>query len=137
MVIKNDYKKDIFNGDIGFIEDIDHEGQFIDILFEGRQIRFGFEEMDRLTLAYAISIHKSQGSEYRAVIVVIAKEHLPQAQRHLLYTAVTRGKEHVFLVADPAALQSVVLSDGDSRRWQKLTELLQKSVPVKAKKRVS
>ena len=69
-------------------------------------------------------MHKSQGSEYRAVIVVITDEHSRMAQRHLLYTAVTRGKEHVFLVADPATLQSSVLSDEHNRRYQKLTELL-------------
>jgi exodeoxyribonuclease V alpha subunit len=124
MVIKNDYKKGVFNGDIGFIQDIDPQAQYVDILFEERPVRFDFEELEKLALAYAISIHKSQGSEYRAVIVIIGKEHLPLAQRHLIYTAVTRGKEHVFLVADPAALQTAVLSDENNRRWQKLTELL-------------
>ena len=82
------------------------------------------DELDRLALAYAISIHKSQGSEYRTVVVVLTAEHLHMAQRHLLYTAVTRGKEHVFLVADPATLQACVISDEHNRRWQKLTELL-------------
>jgi exodeoxyribonuclease V alpha subunit len=124
MVTRNDYKKDVFNGDIGFIERIDHYSQFIEIQFEQRSVQFAFDELDQLTLAYAISIHKSQGSEYRAVIVVVTGEHLPMAQRHLIYTAVTRGKEQVFLVADPVALQSAVLSDDHSRRWQKLTELL-------------
>lgn len=124
MVIKNDYSKDVFNGDIGFIQNIDHFGQAIDVHFEQRNIRFRFDELDRLTLAFAISIHKSQGSEYRAVIVVITNDHLPMAQRHLIYTAVTRGKEHVFLVAEPAALQTAILSDENNRRWQKLTELL-------------
>jgi exodeoxyribonuclease V alpha subunit len=71
MVIKNDYKKDVFNGDIGFIHRIDHFQQFIEVQFEERSVFFNFEELDRLTLAYAISIHKSQGSEYRAVIVVL------------------------------------------------------------------
>jgi exodeoxyribonuclease V alpha subunit len=127
MVVKNDYKKGVFNGDIGFIEDIDPIAQYVDILFDDRSIRFGFEELSKIHLAYAISIHKSQGSEYRAVIVVISKEHLPMAQRHLIYTAVTRGKEQVFLVADPAALQTAVLSDENNCRWQKLTELLEKN----------
>jgi exodeoxyribonuclease V alpha subunit len=124
MVMRNDYKKDVFNGDIGFIVRIDHGAQFVEIQFDQRNVEFGFEELDRLTLAYAISIHKSQGSEYRAVIVVVTGEHLPMAQRHLIYTAVTRGKEQVFLVADPLALQTAVLSDENNRRWQKLTELL-------------
>lgn len=124
MVIKNDYKKDVFNGDIGFIHHIDHQGQYLEIHFDDRNIHFGFDELDKLTLAYAISIHKSQGSEYRAVIVVISNKHIPMVQRNLIYTAVTRGKEHVFLVAEPNALQTAVLSDENNRRWQKLTELL-------------
>lgn len=124
MVIKNDYKKNLFNGDIGFIRSIDHALQFLDIEFEDRRIRFEFEELDRLSLAYAISIHKSQGSEYRAVIVLIMGDHLPMAQRHLIYTAVTRGKELVFLVAEPQALQTAIASDENNRRWDKLTELL-------------
>ncbi len=100
------------------------EEQYLEVDFEDRTLRFDLDELDRLTLAYAISVHKSQGSEYRAVIVVITEEHSRMAQRHLLYTAVTRGKEHVFLVADPATLQSSVLSDEHNRRYQKLTELL-------------
>lgn len=125
MVIKNDYKKNIFNGDIGFIHHIDPPTQTLHIDFDDRRVLFHFEELDRLTLAYAISIHKSQGSEYRAVIVVLTEEHASLAQRHLIYTAVTRGKEHVFLVAEPKALQKAVVSDENSQRWQKLTELLQ------------
>lgn len=124
MVIKNDYKKNLFNGDIGFIHTIDHHDQYLDITFDDRRIRFEFEELERLSLAYAISIHKSQGSEYRAVIVVVTREHLPLAQRHLIYTAVTRGKELVFLVAEPQALQTAIESDENNRRWEKLTELI-------------
>lgn len=122
MVVKNDYQKDVFNGDIGFIRKINHSFQTVEIDFDDRVVPFGFDELDRLTLAYAISIHKSQGSEYRAVIVVLTQEHLPMAQRHLIYTAVTRGKEHVFLVAHPTALLRAIQTD--DRRWQKLTELL-------------
>jgi exodeoxyribonuclease V alpha subunit len=124
MIIKNDYIKDVYNGDIGFLTMIDHSSQMIEVQFDERNIRFGFDELDRLTLAYAISIHKSQGSEYRAVIVVLTDEHLPMAQRHLIYTAVTRGQEHVFLVAEPHALQIAIQSDENNKRWQKLTELL-------------
>jgi exodeoxyribonuclease V alpha subunit len=124
MVVKNDYSKEVFNGDIGFIYRIDQSMQCLEVQFDERLIRFGFDELDRLSLAYAISIHKSQGSEYKAVIVVINQEHLPMAQRHLIYTAVTRGKEHVFLVAEPQALQTAILSDENNKRWQKLPELL-------------
>jgi exodeoxyribonuclease V alpha subunit len=122
MVIKNDYKKDVFNGDIGFIEQMNYDLQYLEINFSGRPVRFEFYEMDRLTLAYAISIHKSQGSEYRAVIVVITEEHLPLVQRHLVYTAVTRGKEFVFLVAEPSALKKAL--QAVEPRWENLTALL-------------
>jgi exodeoxyribonuclease V alpha subunit len=88
-----------------------------------RRVSFSFTELDSLTLAYAISIHKSQGSEYKSVIVLLTREHSALAQRHLLYTAVTRGKEHVFLVAEPAVLRRAVETVG--HRWQKLTELLE------------
>jgi exodeoxyribonuclease V alpha subunit len=128
MVIKNDYKKNLYNGDIGFIRRIDSQMQILDIEFDDRVIRFDFEELDRITLAYAISIHKSQGSEYKAVIVLVTEEHLPMAQRHLIYTAVTRGKEQVFLVAEPQALQRALSSDENNKRWQKLTELLKNSI---------
>ena len=123
MVTKNDYKKDVFNGDIGFVDCIDYQQQFLEVEFpDDRRVRFEFPELDRLTLAYAISIHKAQGSEYKAVIVVLTEEHLPMAQRHLIYTAITRGKDHVFLVAEPVALQTAL--QRVEKRWEKLTELL-------------
>jgi exodeoxyribonuclease V alpha subunit len=128
MIIKNDYIKDVYNGDIGFLARIDHAAQTVEVQFDERSLQFGFDELDRLTLAYAISIHKSQGSEYRAVIVVVTDEHLPMAQRHLIYTAVTRGQEHVFLVAEPHALQAAIHSNENNKRWQKLTELLRSKV---------
>ncbi|MBX2986848.1 MAG: AAA family ATPase [Bdellovibrionaceae bacterium] len=124
MVTRNDYGKGVFNGDIGFIQAIDHRARKVEVHFDARSVVFHFEELGNLTLAYAISVHKAQGSEYRAVIVLLHREHLPLAQRHLIYTAVTRGKEQVFLVADPDALRIAVASDENSRRWQKLTELL-------------
>jgi len=125
MITQNNYTKDVYNGDIGFIRRIDHEDQTLTVDFaRGREVVFDFDELDQLTLAYAISIHKSQGSEYRAVIIIIAKDHLPLAQRQLIYTAITRGKEQVFLVAEPEALQTAIESDETSHRWQGLTELL-------------
>lgn len=130
MVTKNDYRKDVFNGDIGFIHNINHFEQFVEVQFDERRVFFNFDELDRLTLAYAISIHKSQGSEYRAVIVVIAEEHLPLVRRQLIYTAITRGKEHVFLVAEPLALKAALTLDENNRRWQKLSELLVMDAPA-------
>lgn len=122
MAIKNDYRKYIFNGDVGFVAHIDHRLRLLTVNFGDRQVDFEFDELDRLTLAYAISIHKAQGSEYRAVIVLLTHEHLPLAQRHLIYTAITRGKECVFLVAEPSALEQAIQTS--EHRWQKLSERL-------------
>lgn len=129
MVGKNDYARGVYNGDIGFITRISRAERFVQLDVDGREVRFGFHELANLALAYAITVHKAQGSEYRAVIVIIAEEHLPLAQRHLVYTAVTRGKEHVFLVADPVALATAIASDENNRRWQKLTERLRAAGP--------
>lgn len=122
MVTKNDYHKEVFNGDIGFVTRINPEEGFLEAEFQGRPIRFELHELDRLSLAYAITVHKSQGSEYRAVIVVLMNDHRAMAQRHLVYTAVTRAKEHVYLVAQPEALQTAL--DNTEVRWEKLTEWL-------------
>lgn len=122
MVIKNDYKKEVFNGDIGFVDFVQYDEYFLEVQFNGRRVRFEFNELDRLSLAYAISIHKAQGSEYKTVIVILTEDHLPMAQRHLIYTAITRGKENVYLIAEPMALQKTL--NKVDRRWEKLTELL-------------
>lgn len=122
MITRNDYSKNIFNGDMGFVRHVDRDLQLVEVDIGGRSVGFNFNELDDLTLAYAISIHKSQGSEYRAVIVVLTEDHLPLAQRHLIYTAVTRARESVFLVAEPAALQRAI--SNSPVRWQKLSELL-------------
>jgi len=120
IVTQNDYAKSVFNGDIGRVVRSTYELTEVD--FGDRPVIFHFDELDRLSLAYAISIHKSQGSEYGAVIVVLTDEHLSMAQRHLIYTAITRGKELVYLLAQPRALQTAIAKS--EKRWQKLTELL-------------
>lgn len=117
IVSKNDYARGVFNGDIGRITRITHE---IEIDFGDRVATFPSDEA--LQLAYAITIHKSQGSEYSAVVVLLTEEHASLAQRHLLYTAITRGKEAVFLLADPRTLKTAL--GKSEKRWQKLTERL-------------
>ncbi|MGC1954896.1 MAG: ATP-binding domain-containing protein, partial [Gammaproteobacteria bacterium] len=112
----DDYDKDVFNGDIGKIERIDlEEGQvFID--FDGRTVAYEFGELDEVSLAYAASIHKSQGSEYPAVVIPLATQHYMMLERNLLYTGVTRGKKLVVLIAQPKALAMAVRTQKSSRR---------------------
>ncbi len=104
MQIKNNYEKNVFNGDIGRVVLIDQENQEIIVDFYGQKVRYDFSELDELVPAYAISIHKSQGSEYPAVVIPIATQHYVMLQRNLIYTAITRGKKLVVLVGMPKAL---------------------------------
>ncbi|MDH7500311.1 MAG: ATP-dependent RecD-like DNA helicase, partial [candidate division NC10 bacterium] len=90
MQIRNNYEKEVFNGDIGWIEKIDREEGEVIVRFEDRSVAYDFSEMDELTLAYAISVHKSQGSEYPAIIMPLLMQHFVLLQRNLLYTAITR-----------------------------------------------
>jgi len=105
MQLRNDYPKEVFNGDIGCISEVDPDERRIAVTMEdGRQVSYGEGELDELSLAYATSIHKSQGNEYPAVVVTILTQHYVMLSRNLLYTAVTRGKKLVVLIADSRAL---------------------------------
>ncbi len=104
MQIQNDYDKDVFNGDIGRIYRIDPEERELIVRFEGRPVYYDFQELDELVLAYATTIHKSQGSEYPCVIVPVHTQHYIMLQRNLLYTAMTRGRKLVLLVGTKKAL---------------------------------
>lgn len=103
MQLRNNYDKEVFNGDIGAVESIDHENQTVNVRFENRIVMFELSELDELMLAYATSIHKSQGSEHPAVVVLLAMQHYRLLQRNLLYTAITRGRQLVCLVGSPKA----------------------------------
>jgi exodeoxyribonuclease V alpha subunit len=98
MQIENDYDKEVYNGDIGTIHRVDHDTGEIAVTFDGRSVSYGFGELDMLVPAYAATIHKSQGSEYPAVIIPLLTQHYAMLQRNLLYTGVTRGKRLVVLV---------------------------------------
>ncbi|KKK91017.1 hypothetical protein LCGC14_2717210, partial [marine sediment metagenome] len=124
MQIRNDYKKEVFNGDIGRIVQIDQKRQTVQVSFDGRQVLYRFEELDQLELAYAVSVHKSQGSEYPAVIVPVMTQHYLLLQRNLLYTAVTRGKKLVVLIGTTRALNIAVKNDKTMRRHSLLAERL-------------
>ena len=124
MHLKNNYQKDVFNGDIGVISAMDKKNGLLSVDYDGRLVPYEMTEMDELTLAYAISVHKSQGSEYPAVIVPLTTQHFPLLQRNLLYTAMTRGEKVVVLVGSTKALQLALLNDKPRRRLSRLADRL-------------
>ncbi|MBV0888921.1 ATP-dependent RecD-like DNA helicase [Komagataeibacter oboediens] len=128
MQIANDYDRDVFNGDLGVIDRIDIEEGELTVSFDGREVVYGFGELDELVLAYATTIHKSQGSEYPAVVIPLVTQHYAMLARNLLYTGVTRGRKLVVLVGQKKALGMAVRNQGGRRRWSKLREWLAGSV---------
>jgi exodeoxyribonuclease V alpha subunit len=124
MQIENDYDKDVFNGDIGMIEDVDLDEGDVTVNFDGRTVTFLFGELDSLVPAYAVTIHKSQGSEYPAVVIPIMTQHYAMLQRNLIYTGVTRGKKLMVLVGQKKAIAIAVKNVSGRRRWSKLNEWL-------------
>jgi exodeoxyribonuclease V alpha subunit len=127
MQIENDYDKEVYNGDIGYIARIDPVGGELTATFDGRTVTYSFGEHDTLVPAYAATIHKSQGSEYQAVVIPVMTQHYPMLQRNLLYTGVTRGKKPVVLVGQKKAIAIAVRNVADRRRWSKLQEWLRPS----------
>ena len=130
MQIENDYDKEVYNGDIGYIDDVDPNAGEIVASFDGRSVTYGFGELDMLVPAYAATIHKSQGSEYPAVVIPVMTQHYAMLQRNLLYTGVTRGKRLVVLVGQKKAVAIAVRNVSGRRRWSKLGEWLRPSPPV-------
>src|SRR5262249_990635 len=128
---QNDYKKDVFNGDIGRISAIDEHEREVLIDYDGRVGPYDFGELDEITLAYALTIHKSQGSEYPAVIIPLHTQHFKLLQRNLLYTGVTRGKKLVVLVGSRKALEIAVHNHDTVRRCSMLRQRLQEIGDVK------
>jgi exodeoxyribonuclease V alpha subunit len=124
MQIENDYDKEVYNGDIGYIEDVDPDDGELTANFDGCTISYRFGELDTLVLAYAATIHKSQGSEYPAVVIPVMTQHYAMLQRNLLYTGVTRGKKLVVLVGQKKAVVIAVRNVSGRRRWSKLSEWL-------------
>jgi len=120
MHLKNNYQKEVYNGDIGTICSIDRQKSALSVDYYGRTVTYTPDELDQITMAYAISVHKSQGSEYPAVIVPLVTQHYVLLQRNLLYTAMTRGKKLVVLIGAPKALHIALKNDKPHRRLSSL-----------------
>jgi len=124
MQIRNNYDKDVFNGDLGRIKNLDLVEQEFTVEFDGREVRYEFTDLDELVPAYAISVHKSQGNEYPAVIVPLLTQHYVLLQRNLLYTAITRGKKLVILIGSKKALAIAVRNNKTAARYSCLCDRL-------------
>ncbi len=124
MQIVNDYDKDVFNGDIGWIQSLSDEDRVATINFDGRSVEYLYDEFDEITLSYAVTIHKSQGSEYPCVVMPIHTQHYMMLQRNLLYTGLTRGKKLVIIVGTPKAMAIAVKRMQSQERITTLKERL-------------
>ena len=124
MQIENDYDKDVYNGDIGFVRAIDADLGDVTIEFDGRPVLYASHELDKVVLAYATTVHKAQGCEYPAVVIPVTTQHYPMLQRNLIYTGITRGRKLVVLVGQKKALAMAVRGSRAVRRWSKLGEWL-------------
>jgi len=125
MQVRNNYDKDVFNGDLGRVQHIDLMEQQVIVEVDDRKILHEFTDMDELLPAYAISVHKSQGNEYPCVIVPLLTQHFILLQRNLLYTAITRGKKLVILVGSKKALAIAIRNNKTASRFSRLRERLQ------------
>jgi exodeoxyribonuclease V alpha subunit len=135
MQVRNDYDRDVFNGDVGLIRQIrarggddDEAGPALTVeLGDGRSVDYAAGDVDQLAHAYAISVHKSQGSEYPAVVLPLLTQHYLMLQRNLLYTAITRGKRLVVLIGSRRAVQMAVRNESGRARWTWLAERIRQA----------
>jgi exodeoxyribonuclease V alpha subunit len=124
MQLRNSYEKEVYNGDIGKVIKVNPESKEMVVLFDGRQVPYDFGELDEIMPAYAVSVHKSQGSEYPAVVIPVLTQHYMLLQRNLLYTAVTRGKRLVVIVGSIKALALAVRNAKTRKRYTRLCQRL-------------
>ncbi len=127
MQLRNNYDKGIFNGDLGRIVRLDTEEGELDVDFDGKTVSYDIEDLDEINLAYAMSVHKSQGSEYPAVVIALHTSHFPMLHRSILYTAVTRGKDLVVLVGSKRALAMAIRNVRIEKRFTGLRERLKEA----------
>ncbi|MCY0878799.1 MAG: ATP-dependent RecD-like DNA helicase [Firmicutes bacterium] len=125
MQLVNDYDKEVFNGDVGWVSAIHADDQSLAVQFDDRTVIYDFVDLDALVPAYAMTIHKAQGSEYPAVVIPVMTQHYPMLRRNLLYTAVTRAKRLAILVGQLRAVAIAVRARGQDTRWSKLQEWLE------------
>ncbi len=124
LQLRNNYDKGVYNGDLGRITAIDPSEQTVVVRVEDREVPYDFSDLDELTLAYAVTVHKSQGSEYPAVVMPVHTTHYPMLQRNLLYTAITRAKRLLVLVGTRKAVAIAAKNDATRRRYSRLRERL-------------
>ncbi len=124
MQHQNDYDKKVFNGDIGYIEYVDTQQNYLEVRFASKLIRYRQRELENLSLAYACTIHKSQGSEFPVVVIPIHMQHFILLEKNLLYTAITRAKELVILIGDPRAVHKAINTISANKRDTALKALL-------------
>ena len=125
LQIRNNYDKNVFNGDMGFVTEVAPEEQQVHVDIDGVDIAYDYSDLDELVLAYAVSIHKSQGSEYAAMVIPVSTQHYVMLQRNLLYTGITRGKKLVVLVGSTKAIAIAVKNDNIMQRYGRLRERLE------------
>jgi exodeoxyribonuclease V alpha subunit len=130
MQLRNDYDKNVFNGDLGFVHTLDEGTGTLAVRFDDQEVPYEASELDELALAYACTVHKSQGSEYPAVVIPLLTTHFVMLSRNLLYTAVTRGKRLVVLVSDPRALELALSERRREERRTRLSERLSAAVAI-------
>jgi len=132
MQVRNNYDKDVFNGDIGHIVGLDDEEREAVIEYDGRKVTYLYDEFDEVTLSYAVTIHKSQGSEYPCVVIPIHTQHYMMLQRNLLYTGITRGRKLVVLVGTKKAIAIAVKRVQSQSRITTLKERLREAAGLVA-----
>jgi exodeoxyribonuclease V alpha subunit len=129
LQLVNDYDKEVFNGDIGTVSGLDPVQQLIRVAFPEALVLYDFSELDQLQLAYALTVHKSQGSEYPAVLLVLHKSQYVMLQRNLLYTGLTRARKMLVIVGDRRAIYRAVNNDRQGLRWSRLADRLAGRLP--------
>ncbi len=128
MQTSNNYDLGVYNGDMGFVVALDPENKTLTVRFEQGMVSYGYDDLDQLMPAYAVTIHKSQGSEYPAVVIPVMNSHFMMLSRNLLYTGVTRGRNLVVLIGQESAVRRAVKNDRQTRRWTRLRQLMTKNL---------